>query len=506
MSDFGVTINGFVIKDADTIREEKIESFKNSYGQDIDVSASSIIGQLIELQTQGEYNLWEVAQAEYSSKDIDAAEGVSLDILCALNNIYRLPAVKSSASVICYGDYNTEIAEESIVRQSSTKTEFVIQTTDTINENLCYSILLEITEDDVSTEIKITMNDVSVTFTGTGATKDDIVNDFVSDINTDVTDMGDYLLNEIIIAENIGSELFIKQINYNSEYLMNVEITNNATFKSAGNVFSVIAIEYGPIVIEENSINEIVTNISGWESVINYESGITGREAETDNELRSRYKQFINFIGNATEDAIASKLILLEEVQGAIVISNRSDEYSESGMPPHSFEAIVITNTTYDPPESIDEETRDIIAQRIWDTMPAGIKTYSRNVPEIIGYATDIDGNVHEIKFSLPVQIPIYITMKYTVDSEKANPLNNVETRKVQIKNAIANYGNANYKLNEDVYATKLYRPVYDIREIGAITSLKIGKIEGGQLTFISILENEVARFDVDRITITQGN
>lgn len=75
-----------------------------------------------------------------------------------------------------------------------------------------------------------------------------------------------------------------------------------------------LAQTYGPIPVPIGTLTEIVTPIAGWQSVTNFKAGVTGRNVETDAELRIRRANSLRVLGNATVEAIRSRL--LQEVPG----------------------------------------------------------------------------------------------------------------------------------------------------------------------------------------------
>jgi hypothetical protein len=107
----------------------------------------------------------------------------------------------------------------------------------------------------------------------------------------------------------------------------------------------------------------------------------------------------LQIAGAGTVEAIRSRLLALEGVTAVIVLENTGD-VTEDSLPPHSFEAYV---------QGGDTAT---IAQTIWDAKPAGIATYGNTEYTI----TDSQGLTHEIYFSRPDEVPVYIIANITPD------------------------------------------------------------------------------------------
>lgn len=70
-----------------------------------------------------------------------------------------------------------------------------------------------------------------------------------------------------------------------------------------------LAQNIGVVPVPANSMTEIITPIAGWQSITNFDAGITGRDIETDVELRLRALLSTRSAGLATVEAIRSRLL-----------------------------------------------------------------------------------------------------------------------------------------------------------------------------------------------------
>ena len=104
----------------------------------------------------------------------------------------------------------------------------------------------------------------------------------------------------------------VQALSSNVPYSINVG--TNLQVTSTASPVPFLAQEFGVIPVPVGSLTEILTPIAGWQSLTNFEAGITGREQETDEELRLRAKQSLHTQGAATVEAIRSRL--LQEVPG----------------------------------------------------------------------------------------------------------------------------------------------------------------------------------------------
>lgn len=109
-----------------------------------------------------------------------------------------------------------------------------------------------------------------------------------------------------------GSSFAINAISSGSPYSINVG--SNLQITSTSSPIQFLAQNFGPIAAPANSLTQIVTPVAGWVSLTNPQAGITGRNEETDAELRLRRAQSLHLQGAATVEAITSRV--KQEVPG----------------------------------------------------------------------------------------------------------------------------------------------------------------------------------------------
>lgn len=177
-------------------------------------------------------------------------------------------------------------------------------------------------------------------------------------------------------------------------------------------------------------------------------AGLTRLENETDAQLRDRYDISVTAKGRNNKDSLFGQLLQLKDVVSAKVADNKTDTTDSNGLPPHTFTAIVQGGT--------DEN----IAQIIWDNTPEGIASVGDKSVII----TDQQGDGQSVYFTRPTNVPIYFIVNVTTDSNY--PLDGND----QIKQAIVDYGTANFTINETVIHSKFYVP---INSVDGITDIK---------------------------------
>lgn len=150
--------------------------------------------------------------------------------------------------------------------------------------------------------------------------------------------------------------------------------------------------ETGPIVVPAGATWAIVTPDGDIFGVANAAAGVTGRDQETDQEYRERWREATRF------GRLQSLLRALDGVTEAALFENDTDTPDPVWNKTHWAEALVLGG---DPDE---------IAQVLWDNKCHGIE-YVGNTS---GTATDSDGAARVIYFSIPTPVDVWIEIDVT--------------------------------------------------------------------------------------------
>ena len=110
-----------------------------------------------------------------------------------------------------------------------------------------------------------------------------------------------------VISSNLGSEITIEAIDPASPFSIIVGI--NLQIIQTSSPIPFLAQTFGVIPAPANSMTEILTQIAGWDSITNPQAGVTGRNIETDAELRLRRASSLRVQGTATVEAIRARLL-----------------------------------------------------------------------------------------------------------------------------------------------------------------------------------------------------
>lgn len=244
----------------------------------------------------------------------------------------------------------------------------------------------------------------------------------------------------------------------------------------------------GPLEIPANTMRDIRTPQAGWFSANNDSAGITGRNRETDAELRLRRLRSVGTNSQNMIDSLIGKLGDLSGVTHANVIQNRTDVVDANGLTPHSFEAIVAGGDSNE------------IAQVIWNTFPFGIGINGTTS----GNAIDAQLTIQVIPFTRPEQVPIDVEL--TVKKLQGYPADGA----ARIRQAILDYVNGllvagrGFFVGDPVIRTELFTPVNTVPNL-EIEELKIGRDPGPTAeTNVPISIREYSSFSAPRILITE--
>jgi len=262
---------------------------------------------------------------------------------------------------------------------------------------------------------------------------------------------------------------------------------DSVTIDGAGSaIVQATALEFGPISMLADTITQIDTPLSGWDTVTNDDNATLGTNEESDADLRARRQRSVAINAQSIIDAIRAGIENIDNVTQAVVLENDTNVEDSNGLPPKSFQVVVSGGTNAD------------VADVIWLKKPAGILAFGDITVEII----DSQGIAHDISFSRPSPVTIYVEVTLTTFPEY--PANGDEL----IKQAIVDYSNGNlvenrsFGLGDNVIYTRLYTPINSVagHEIDDL-QISISSPADG-VTNIPISITQIADFQIANITV----
>jgi hypothetical protein len=122
--DYGITNQGFIIKDEDAILTDMIADGVSLFGATQDLTYADPIGQSIAIASKALAQTWQALEDCYNSFYVDQAEGVSLDRAVALRGIVRQAAQSADVTLDYTGTNGTAIAVGQITSQTASGIQF----------------------------------------------------------------------------------------------------------------------------------------------------------------------------------------------------------------------------------------------------------------------------------------------------------------------------------------------------------------------------------------------
>jgi uncharacterized phage protein gp47/JayE len=400
----------------------------------------------------------------------------------------------------------------------------------------------------------------------------------INAVSQNLTSIINATISTVLATDLIGSLSIVAD---DPDVPFSISVGTNLSISSQSSPITFLSQNFAPIAAPINTLVEILTPISGWNSINNPKAGVTGRFIETDAELRIRRNNSIRLLGAGTVESIRARL--LQQVPGvtsAFIFENRTmtqepidivlNQDLVTGntitivfntiqtLPIVTFatshldtmnaiaidianqpqiasavvggtanrtitvsmkEAVEVAITTFSVTggasqaqavfkggrlaksfEAVVEGGSDAdVANKIWLTKPAGIQTFGNTSFTI----TDSQGEQQVINFSRPTPIYIWVTVALTLYSEETFPPNGQDL----VAEAINTYGN-NLGIGVDVLLQRVLAQIFTVPGI-ASGAMQIAATNGpGDSPLygtadIPIQENEIAIFDLSRITVT---
>ena len=473
----GVTDAGFVTKRfpeiTEDLRAQAVPQFQDlvSPGDFVDTSDSTVLGRLIGLTTPALTELWEALQEVYAAFDPNTATGVALVNLVALGGLTPQLAAPTTFSAIVWGDTYTEIPVASVVKGSTSSLQFVsgagleLAPTDFIGAGI---IVTDTTVD----------NEYSLSLTAYAGLVDVTATAEVGDTEGDIllklkTELDAYPTYTSEITDDI---LYIKITDHYS--LFNISLGGDVNIAKVAKRLTFSAMELGPNEVPLNTVTSISTPVLGWDSVDNPVPAIVGVNAESDTELRERFRLSKYLRASNTSDALYSALLELDGIQEVRLYVNDTDIVDSIGLDPHSFLALILGGSDVE------------IAQVIWKHTPLGIASQGAQEVSVLTN----QGNSQIVKFDRPVYVPIYAELE--LSTYEGFPVGGEDL----IAQKLSDYVATTQAIGGRVVYSRLFDPANEVPGHEIVT-LKIGTSPGAlSETTLNMAYNEIPVLSVGNV------
>ena len=406
-------------------------------GEVVNVEDNSAIGRQIGVVAPSGADLWEAVQQVYDAFNPNTAVGVALDNIAALGGITRIPSSPTRATCLVKGNTNIIIPANSKITSSTsgkvysnlllTQLSVVSATGVGVNpisvaNNTLYTLSYREAND-------ITNIDISITTPMSGTTLLSLFNQFEVLIAGSFPALKTSVVNNILYVESVDPfQLFTYS---SSASLGIIKVIKPLVFTGD---------EVGPVEQPVDTIDTISTPVLGWDSVSNPVEAAIGSFIETDSELRERFRNSKFDKSTNVIEALYSAILGIQGVQDLRIYENDTSVTDSNGVLGHSFLTIV------------DGGLGSAIAQAIWDNKPIGILSQGNTTVTVL----DTQGLPHDVNFSRPVPVTVYIEISLTINSQF--PPNGEGA----IRDALIQYI-SDLKIGDDVVYSRLYTPINSI-------------------------------------------
>jgi len=447
---YGLTSTGFVPKTLEVLIDDMNAELQSVFGSSINVT-DGILAKFVAIVCERYAELWEGLETCYSSQDPSKATGTALEALCALTGTVKKKASSSSVTLTLTGTPTTVVNTGSRGATASTGQKFATEAAATIVS--------------VTAWVPSTVYAVGDRRTNGG-------NVYICTVAGASAGSGGPTGNGTGIVDNLATW------NYLGLGTGAVDVVATCTVT-------------GPVTALARDITVIDTPVGGWSSVINILDATQGADIESDQLLRLRRQYELGLSGSTPADAIRAALLELANVVSVTVFVNDSDITDTNGMPPHSVEALVQPVSPV--PAGFDQTVFDALFANI----AAGIAT-TGNTP---GTATDSQGTVHDITYSRPTEVPIYVAITLTKD-----PATYPSNGDALVQAAIKSWG-ALQSCGKDAVSSALIAQAFTVAGVLDVTVCNIGLTATPTTnTTIAISLRQLATYDTGRITVTSSN
>lgn len=432
------TSNGYEARRFTTILENIRQQLETRLGTSISSDPDSIIG-IINSIVGNQLAISENdIQALSNSLDILKAEGVYLDRLVRFIGLTRLSAQPARGLLKVTRNSNSPI-NSSVRFSDDAGIEYICSSIQT-SETQCNRVLLRPVTVTTGISFSLTINGAVFTKVATASdTAATIVNDFLSEINSVLG----------ITVNNVNDQL---EIVLPDEELNNINVSsfNNFTLREITAFNNCESIESRFLQVSPNTITNLISSNSSILSSTNPLDFVSGRNLETDEELRARYEISFANAGNSTFDNILAELLQLPNVTDAFIIENDS-LVEVNGLPPKSYSCVVVNGDPIN------------IANKIWETKPVGIETHG----SIVSTVKDIKGNSQSVEWDRPEEVFVFVEVTFSKYDEESFPSNG----NALIREAVLNYGQQ-LTLGVDVIPERFIGDIY--RNVSGIDGISI--------------------------------
>lgn len=482
MGEYGVTRNGFVRKRLDEIKNDVYARLKEGWGYDITINPQSFLNVLVTGFSDEVAKLWEEAENTYYAMYTMSAEGGNLDNAMQFGGITRERDSRTTYMIACTAPDDT-IVPYGVLIKSATNPEKMFRCTNTQvigRENFRKIEIRPYMESGIDV-FYITLN--RNTWQYVRQPEDnalDIIRAFAGMIEEAGMSVNADLEKGCLIIEDIYKQTSNTLAISNN--LLIESVTSNILFES---------MEYGPVIIADGLIREMVTLDTGIRELKNDIAPVPGRFEADDIEARQTFVKRCATRSKTMLESITAEIYnSVDNVLSVAGYENDTEYTDKEGRPPKSVEIIVDGGD--------DGEIANIIYRKKTD----GIRAYGNIIMDV----SDMFGNIHKIGFSRPDYLYVWLRVVITGKDGKAMAPNYIELTQESILE-----DSKNLQVGDTVYLQTFLANIYsrvvsvsmvDIRAFASVSEKYIPSEEEYTPGNVIVSHRQKALFDVARIEV----
>lgn len=448
---FGQTAAGFIRPSLADILEDTQEELDKGTGVTLRKDAGAVLGgQIAGVVSIARDEDWAQMEAIYHGRDPRSATGAALEVVCALDQVYKHAAEPSTGGVIYSGDVGAQALEGDSVSSEDDALKYALDG----DTPLLVAATVHDTEEELDAgDVRSSAGGIYVAITAgtTGVSSPPTGTEKLPTTYTDGTVVWAY------VGEGLGS--------------------------APGQVSSEDA---GPIGGPAGALRKIGTPRAGLRGCLNPTDVVVGRSIENDEQLRVRREASVLGRGKSTLDGIGASLRRRSEVRDAKVFQNTEHE-AVDGIPPHAVEPVVLGPEG----DAVDEGW----AGTIQSSKAAGIKAYGTTTKQV----ADSYGIEHDVGLTRPDEVELYALI-----TVRANRKQWPSGGRAQAKAAVLGYGQA-FEPGLDARHTAVEGAVWRAKipgVLGVQAQLALVPVTVEAPADISINLRQIAVFDTARTDV----
>lgn len=494
---FVVDSTGITTPKMQAARARAVELYKGIHGNDAQTASDSPDGQIIDWLTLLIVLIWEGNAGIYAAAFLRTASGTQLDLLLDLFGRIRLAARPSTAGFVLYGTASSVVPLGTVASVESSQRRFASDETITIGaSDLSRVVLIKTASNALA--YQVTINGTPFSYTpGAGETTEQVRDGLEAAINLGAEPVAAF---DGGVDEDGAARLVLDATSAGQTFT-SANSSTDLEIYSAERV-AATAEQTGPITASAGDLDVVQTPSVGLVGITTTADATIGRNEETDAEFRQRHLATLRSGGLATPLAIRDRILeFVPTVRSARVFENESDTTNGDGLPPHSFEAVVLSEPIAAPTDDAE------IAAQILVAKPAGIQSFGavlQNLPDPQGF-----GNVIPIRFSRPTVRYLHLDIEITPGEGFPSIGEPDEEIKAAVVAWLSVGGGGELGLGSDLVRFQLGEPIAE-----AVAGIQTATIEtddtpnpGDPPTFtpsdISVADDEILVVDSSRVTVT---